>query len=77
MGGVFALKDPIFGVGGVVALGELRGDMCVIGDPYPEIVIEGEEHLLIVGEDMVNFVKSGWDTDEKETFFAAGGTAGG
>ena len=71
-----ALKDPMVGVGGVAALGELKGDIFVIGDPYPEIVIEGEEHRLIVGEDIVNFVKSGWETDEKDTFLV-GGCAGG
>ena len=66
----------MLGVGGVAALGELKGDILVIGDPYPDIVIEGEEHLLIVGEVIVNFVKSGWDTLEKDTFLV-GGCAGG
>ena len=66
----------MLGVGGVAALGELKGDIFVIGDPYPDIVIEGEEHLLIVGEVIVNFVKSGWDTLEKDTFLV-GGCAGG
>ena len=64
--------DPILRGVGVAALGEPNGDGCVIGDPCPEIVIEGEEHLLIVGDAHVNFVKSGCDTDEKDTFFLEG-----